>query len=128
MWTLDRVRLDRSDRKEQLGVSVTRAGFDALRFTNPASTFQFFGLAQLPDIISQALQAKIAVLHPVPEPLSAALVAKDLRERDAWDSAAGIHIEDVRTRHGALFGRTDSYIASAGSVLANLRTFIGSGG
>jgi len=124
MWTLDRSALDGSAAREQIEAAIETAGFEALRFTNPASTFQFFDLSLLSDTIDRAQNAGIRTLHVAPEPLSANAVVRALRGAPMQESKAKVHTEDMRTRHANLFGRSGQYGASADDVLQQLTTFV----
>jgi hypothetical protein len=124
MWHLDRDSLDAGPDRKVLGAAVEAAGFEALRFTNPASRFQFFDLSLLSDVIDTALGAGLSVLHVAPQPLEAQTVVTALRGIPMQASGARVHLEDMRTRHAAVFGRTDGYIADEGQVLGQLRSFI----
>ncbi|WP_246098724.1 hypothetical protein [Paracoccus laeviglucosivorans] len=128
MWHLDRNAVDASDDRQQLGAAVKAAGFEALRFTNPASQFQFFDLSQLSDVIDNAMDAGLSLLHLAPEPLQAQTVVAALRGEQMPESTARIHREDMQTRHASLFGQSGRYTASAEQVLAGLKQFLAAGG
>jgi hypothetical protein len=124
MWHLDRTTLDASPMRARIGAEIEASGFEALRFTNPASTFQFFDLSLLWDIAGRATAAGVKTLHLPPEPLLADRIVTALRGTPMKASQAKVHSEDMRTRHAGLFGREDGYIAGADDVLARLRQFV----
>jgi hypothetical protein len=124
MWVLDRMTLDVSPHLELINNAIEQAGFEALRFTNPLSTFQFFDLSTLWGLANRACQMGLTTLHLAPEPLRASDVVAALRGIQMHESHARVHFEDVRTRHGDLFGRADGYIAGAGEVMSQLRVFM----
>lgn len=128
LWHLERDRLDAAPDFKHLNAAIEAAGFEALRFTNPASRFQFFDLSMLSDVIDTALNADLSLLHVAPEPLEAQAVATGLRGTAMKNSAAKVHVEDMRTRHAALFGGTDGYIMGSDQVLARLRGFLSAQG
>ena len=127
MWHLDRTTLDTSPMRARIGTAIEASGFEALRFTNPASTFQFFDLSLLWDVAGRAAAAGVKTLHLAPEPLLADRIVMALRGTPMKESQAKVHNEDMRTRHSDLFGRQDGYIAGADDVLARLRQFVQSG-
>jgi hypothetical protein len=124
MWHLDRDALDTAGDRQSLEVAVEAAGFEALRFTNPASQFQFFDLSLLSGAIDTAFDAGLSLLHLAPQPLGAQEVVTALRGRPMPSSTARVHVEDMQTKHAALFGRSDRYISDAGQVLDRLRGFV----
>lgn len=128
MWHLDRATLDALPDKKSIETVVEAAGFEALRFTNPASSFQFFDLSLLSSMVDIALQANLRTLHLAPEAISAQQIVTALRGRPMPDSAAPVHIEDMQTRHAAIFGQTGRFIATADDVMSRLRGFIAAGG
>lgn len=128
MWHLDRAALDAAPDRQSLDAAVEAAGFEALRFTNPASRFQFFDLSLLSGAIGIATDAGLSVLHMAPQPVGAQEVVTALRASPMPQSSARIHIEDMQTKHAALFGRNDKYIADAGQVLERLHSFVASQG
>ena len=125
MWHLDRDALDASGDRLRLAKAVEEAGFEALRFTNPQSEFQFFDLSTLSGVIDAALEADLRVLHAPPEPLSAQQVVTTLRGRPMQADGGRLHREDLHTRHAALFGRIGRYSMGADETLDRLRRFAG---
>jgi hypothetical protein len=124
LWVLDRAALDTSPDRQQIDQTIQDAGFESLRFTNPASTFQFFDLDTIWTVADRTTKAGVRLLHVAPEPLQANEVALFLRGRAMRNSDARVHQEDLRTQHADLFGRSDGYIAGADNVMARLRLFV----
>lgn len=127
MWHLDRTTLDASPMRARIETEIEASGFEALRFTNPASTFQFFDLSLLWEVAGRATAAGLETLHLAPEPLLADRMVTALRGAPMKASQAKVHNEDMRTRHAGLFGREDGYIAGADDVLGRLRQFVHGG-
>lgn len=128
MWTLDRARLDADPRRIDLERAVIDAGAEAARFVHPDSTFQYYDLRNLSADIDKALAADLEVIHLAPAPLAAASVHERVTGRPMPASGAGVHHEDMRTAHAALFGGVGPYMAEAGAVLDDLASWVASQG
>lgn len=124
MWHLDRPALDALDERRQIEAAIEEAGFESLRFTNPASRFQFFDLSLLPDLIDRSAVAGLRLLHVATEPVEAGRIVMALRGRAMPSNGARLHAEDMQTRHAAKFGTEGRYLAHAEEVLARLERFV----
>ena len=90
-----------------------------------ASVFQFYDLADLWKDIEKVRGARLDVCNFATEPTSVATVAKAAFGLDFAGKGPGAPAHyDFRTRHAALWGRTDGRIRGAAEVLAALRDFV----
>lgn len=120
---IDRGRLAQcADRAALEGAALER-GVAAIAFHHPRSTYQFYDVTQLWADIARASDAGLGTIHLVPAPLAAGEIHQRLRGASTWHSDAAVHREDVCTRHAALWGRTDGYLADAATTLDALAAF-----
>ena len=120
MHVVDRMALERSGHRAALDIAVVDARLSAIQFTNPDSRFQYYDIARLWSDIGRCKHAGLNVVHLAPEPLNAGDVYRAITQRPMPASKARVHCEDMRTRHGALWGRDDGYIEEATSVLPRI--------
>ena len=80
-------------------------------------------MARLWADIARCVEAGLDLVHFAPEPIAAATVHELLTDTPMPPSQAPVRSEDMRTRHAALWGHGDGYIATAGEVLAALARF-----
>ena len=87
--------------------------------------FQFYNLGRLWRDVQTALAAGLNVVNFATEPVSVREVAREAFGLDfANDPGSKPARYDVRTGHGALFGRVGDYLQSREQVLAELREFV----
>lgn len=120
MWILNRMLLNQKPERRSLEGAVIDAGFEAARFVNPESTFQYYDLRQLSQDIEMAIDAGCDVIHLATAPVGAAKIHERLTGRSMPTTGAKQHTEDMRTIHAAHFGATGPYLRSAEEVLGNL--------
>lgn len=120
---LDRNSLNNSPARGSIEDFLIEANFDASRFTNPGSTFQYYGLDRLASDIKLALHNDIDLLHLSPEPLAADTIARRLAGRTLGSQTAKLHHEDMHTGHAGLWGESGHYIEASHNVLARLDSF-----
>jgi len=123
-FILDRELLLGSKQQAEIQAALCAAGIAAVTFTNPASSFQFYNLARLWPDIRIGLAAGLATVHLAPEPVTAREVHAAVTRAPMPESEAGIHIEDMRTQHAALWGRSGSYIVDRTAVMADIEAFM----
>lgn len=125
MWRFARERFAEGPEAERIGALCRGAGISALAFTNADSRFQFYDLSRLWTDIGRALEAGLPVLNLATEPLTAGEVHAHLTGRPMLHRTAGLVRQDMRTRHGEVWGRSDGYLAGRDEVLAAIRDFVG---
>lgn len=123
MHVVDRVALEHSGLRADFGSAVIEAGLSAIRFTHPDSWFQYYEISRLWSDIGRCEEAGLEVIHLAPEPLRAGEVFRAVTQRPMPVTNAPVHREDMRTRHGALWGRDDHFIEDAASVLPRIVEF-----
>lgn len=123
MYKIDRDALNKLPERSALENDFAAAGFTAVGFHNRDTTYQFYNLANLRADCNRAFEAGLSCVHLSPEPTSTAQVHEALTGRPMPETGARLHSEDMRTRHAAVWGREDGYIASADTVLAELAAF-----
>lgn len=120
---LDRGALNADGDRASLEHAVTAAGFSAVGFHNPATTYQYYDMTRLWADIGRAMNAGLREIHFATEPLRAARIHERLLGRRMPETGARIHREDMHTRHAELWGRSGPYLADAGIVLSELADF-----
>jgi hypothetical protein len=123
LFVLDRPSFNASGERPACDAAIIEAGAPAAVFTNPASTFQYYGVSQLWADIGRGREGGLEVLHLAPAPLQAGAVFTHLSGQAPPASAAPIHHEDMRTLHAALWGRTGPYISDPPEILHALKRF-----
>ncbi|WP_334175133.1 hypothetical protein [Pseudoxanthobacter sp.] len=122
MYEADRSRLA-GETRAVLTAALSAAGATALAFTNPGSTFQYYGLAGLWDDIGRAIAHDLPVLHLAPEPLMAGDICRALTGSDQPATAAPLYHEDMRTAYSQIWDGPPGYIRSKAAVMADLKAF-----
>lgn len=121
---IDRPAYDASGRRAELDPAVEAAGLSATQFTSPQSRFQYYDMARLWSDIGLAQAAGVRVLHLAPPPLPASEVFRSVMGKSMPENQARVHVEDMRTGHALLWGRTGPYIADPAQVLDAIGTFV----
>jgi hypothetical protein len=102
---------------------VERCGIAARNFTAGHSRFQFYNLDRLWADISRGMEAGLSVLNLATEPLRASEVARRLTGTPLESNEAPAVLQDMRSRHSALWGRSDGYLYGAQAILDDLTRF-----
>lgn len=123
MQKLDRPALDADPRRAELDAGVRDSGLSATQFHNPDTTYQYYDMARLAADIRTAEQAGLSHLHVAVAPLRAADIHARVLGTPMPETGAKLHHEDMRTLHGALWGRDSPYLEDADTVLNKLNTF-----
>ncbi|MGH9631557.1 MAG: NAD-dependent epimerase/dehydratase family protein [Bryobacteraceae bacterium] len=99
---------------------------NTLHLTHYASTFQFYDMGNLWADICQAMTAGLYLINLATEPVKAGDVAQHCFGIDFRNETTkpAVHY-DMRTRHGAAFGRTGPYLYSADYTLEQITVFAG---
>jgi len=101
-----------------------KAGFSALNFTDSRGVFQYYNLKYLYENIQIAIENNVRVLNIATEPIVIGRLHKELTGEDFVNEVAkAVPYYDFRTKHSALFGRSDGYIQSAEFVYADIKKF-----
>ena len=124
---LDRASLNADRRRAALEDAVTAlGGASATQFHHPDTTYQYYPIDRLWQDIGIALEAGLSHLHLVAEPLTAAAIHARLIGRTMPETSAGLHHEDMRTRHAGLWGAEGPYQFNAVATLNQLAAFFAS--
>lgn len=92
---------------------------------NPRSSFQYYNVSRLWVDAERAIQAGVALVNVVTEPLlTADVIARCFPGKRVGLSAAVETHYDIRTRHAAVFGESAPYLAPAARVLAEIADFV----
>ena len=126
MMKLDRAALNADPMRASLEEAAITHGFAATQFHNPETTYQYYNMNRLWSDIDVAVQAGLSHIHLVSEPLKAATIHRRLTGRDMPESDARQHHENMRTRHGELWGKQGPYLEDADTVLDQLAAFYAS--
>lgn len=94
---------------------------DALQ---PRSSFQFYDMARLWGDVERVLSAGLPLVNFATEPVVLGDVAREVFGRELPPSQRPVARYDFRTRHSALWGRQDGYLADRAAVLEGLRAFV----
>ena len=93
----------------------------------PLSTFQFFDMALLWQCIQMIEGSGVKVVNLATEPLSLGTLAEAVFGRTLAPSQRNpVANYDFRTRHAALWGRSDGYAYGARETLERMRSFVAS--
>jgi hypothetical protein len=120
---LDRQALDAAAERADIENALDHHGLSAMKFHNPLTTYQYYGMTRLWTDIAVATAADLREVHFAPEPLTAAQIHLRLIGKPMPDSVARLHREDMRTRHAGLWGQAGPYIEDAPSVLHRIERF-----
>lgn len=123
LFVLDRPAFNASGERPACDAAIIEAGMPAAAFTNPASTFQYYGVSELWADIGRGKARGLEVLHLAPTPLQAGAVFTHLTGHAPPASSVPVHHEDMRTLHAGLWDRTGPYISDSPDILAALKAF-----
>ncbi len=116
---------DAADVRKQLYDYFSKAGFNAIYFSDSRSIYQFYHLQRLWNDIQIALQNNIALLNIVTEPVSVGEVYRYLSDKPFCNELAKTPFNyDIRSRYAALFGGKDGYLLDRESVLIDLKKYV----
>lgn len=125
MFVLNRADLRASGAQSRIETAFGQHGLTALYFTNPDSTYQYYGVDRLWSDIETASAQGIGVLHLATEPVAARQIYRAVTGQDMPQTEARLHHEDMHTRHADLWDRSGPYIESAQQVEARVAAFLG---
>jgi hypothetical protein len=124
MFKLDRNLLEAVDGRRNLEPALKRAGVLATHFTNSASEYQYYNLANLKRDIETCVVHGLSVLNVCSEPWRVDDLHAALTGAEFANSGPPVVKEDVRTQHAGVFGRTGPYLYGRDEVLGDLRDFV----
>ncbi|MEA1650312.1 hypothetical protein UAJ10_14980 [Nitrospirillum sp. BR 11164] len=122
MYRYAREKVAGGDQELLIG-ALRAAGFTALNFTNPDSSYQYYGLARLWSDIGVVIRNQLPLAHLAPEPLSAAEIYQAVTGQSFSATDAAIYHEDMKTRHADMWGGSGGYIQDRASVLSDITSF-----
>jgi RmlD substrate binding domain len=96
-----------------------------LESINPASRFQWYPLARLPQDLRTIEAHGLSLVNLFTEPLETRTILQQLfADKTAGNSPDPPAYYDLRTRHGAIFGGDSRYVMSGAEVMTALGEFI----
>jgi hypothetical protein len=95
----------------------------ATSFTNSASRFQYYNLANLGRDIKAAMRGDLRVLHLCSEPWEVADLHEALLGTPFANDGPPVVSEDMRTEYAGLLGRNGPYLYNRAEVLGDLKRF-----
>ena len=123
MYAFARDRYDGTSAGRSIEAAFFQAGFTALNFVNPESTYQYYGLDALWSDIRTCIKNDLTVMHLATEPLRAGDIYATLTGESLPTNDASLYYEDMRTEHGRAWGTPGPYIESGEHVLSQLKQF-----
>lgn len=123
MFVLDRPGLFQTGAQARIEEAFAQHALTAVQFTNPDSTFQYYGVDRLWADIKAARIADIDLLHLTTEPVAAAQIHHAVTGRDMPETSARLHQEDMHTQHAKLLGGAGHYLEDAQQVMARVTAF-----
>jgi nucleoside-diphosphate-sugar epimerase len=123
MFVLSRSDLRTSAAQSRIETTFGQHALTAVQFTNPDSTYQYYGVDRLWSDIETASAQGIRVLHLATEPIAARQIHRIVTDHDMPQTGARLHHEDMHTRHADLWGRSGPYMESAQQVEGRIAAF-----
>ncbi len=114
--------------KQRLHDWFEQNDFNALRFTDSRSTYQFYNLAWLWRDIQRCRKLGLRLVNLATPPVEAGGLYATLTGREFVNHTekGPVHY-DMRTRYGREFGADDDYIADRNGVVAGIARFMAAG-
>ncbi len=97
---------------------------NCLDVLQPLSSFQFYDMSELWRDIQRLLEKDVKLVNLVTEPVTLDEIATQIFGRKLPPLASQPARYDARTRHAALWGRSDGYIQGKGEVLERMKAFV----
>lgn len=120
---LDRDTMNHDARRPSFEAALRELGLTATQFHNRETTYQYYEIDRLWRDIGIAAQAGLTHLHCASEPL----MAKDIHQRlmgcEMPDTSARLHLEDMHSEHGELWGTAGPYLFDAETTLKRLEAY-----
>jgi hypothetical protein len=123
MFVLNRSDLRASGAQSRIETTFGQHALTSVQFTNPDSTYQYYGVDRLWSDIEAASAQGIGVLHLATEPVAARQIHRAVTGHDMPQTGARLHHEDMHTRHADLWGRSGPYMESAQQVEERITAF-----
>ena len=123
MFVLSRPDLRASGAQSRIEAAFRQHSLTAVQFTNPDSTYQYYGLDRLWADIEIASAQGINLLHLATEPLTARHIHRVVTGYEMPQTDANLHHEDMHTCYGDLWGKSGPYLDSAQQIEARITAF-----
>ena len=122
-YDFDRSRCAHDNKTAAMNAIIQTANLAATRFTHKDTAFQYYNLENLKTDIDRAMQNDLTTLHLSAEPVQAAEIYQHLTG-DVFDNiGGGYRREDMRSKHGKLWGQDSPYLYSKTQTLDALKVF-----
>lgn len=123
MFLLDRVALGKTGAEARIAEVFNEHGLTAVQFTNPQTTFQFYGVDRLWRDIETANGQGIRIMHLATEPVAASRIHQAVTGRAMPETGARLHHEDMRTLYTTKWGQSGPYLEDADQVVSRVTSF-----
>jgi hypothetical protein len=108
--------------KAKLRTFFAQNSFNALRFTDSRSVFQFYDLSRLWGDIEACLKAELPLVNLAAQPIEAGELYSEVFGKsfeNHLDKPPALY--DMRTRFDEILGGADGYLQSRGDVAAGVK-------
>lgn len=123
MFVLDRAALLNSGAQSRITDALDQNSLNAVQFTHPETTFQFYGVDRLWQDIETARTNGLRVLHLATEPVHASVIHHRVLGRSMPNTNAPLHHEDMRSMYCGMWGQTGPYLETADVVVPRVVSF-----
>lgn len=114
-----------SNVKKQIYNYFSMADFNAIKFTDNRSIYQFYNLKRLWKDITIALNNNIKLINMVTEPISAAEIYKSVTGNDFINELSKPPFDyKIKSAYASLFGGDNGYMVDKTEVLSDLQEYI----
>lgn len=123
LWVIDRNALANCAHRRELEEVVSAHDLSSVQFTNRETCFQYYDLGRLWADICLCMANHLGIVHLAPPPLQASEIHERIVGKPMPATPARLHREDMRTRHGALWGERGGYMIGKDEVWRGLAQF-----
>jgi hypothetical protein len=123
MFELDRAVLGSTGALARIATVFDEHALTAVQFTNPQTTFQFYGVDRLWQDIKTASAQRIRVMHLATEPVAASRIHRAVTGRAMPETGARLHHEDMHTLHAKKWGQYGTYLEDVDQVVSRVTSF-----
>lgn len=124
MFLIDRNAFNESAASTKIERALDEHRLSAIQFTNPFSTFQFYGVDRLWRDIEVAINQGISVLHLATQPVHASQIYQVINDSAMPETVAPLHNEDMHTLHAETWGEVGPYLENASQVVSRVSSFL----